>query len=174
MNAIKNQLLIVACGLSLFIPGGAVRAQDSKRVPDLNQGVEAVDASVHAGVDEITVQDPQPNQEPLKPPTTSSRWGFAPSGQPPATQYWPARASLATSTGAQSDVKSALPPTSPSFQTGGQPPSSTNWSARPGDPSLDSPTDGNTGKPAPQLNHFNSNFSPSPAKCSRTSRTLQN
>ena len=99
MIATKNHLLILACWLSLVIPSGIVRAQDSKRVPDLNQGVEAVDASVHAGVDEITVQDPQPAQEPLKPPTTSSHWGFAPSGQPPATQYWPARASLATPPG---------------------------------------------------------------------------
>jgi hypothetical protein len=163
MIAMKNQLLIVACWLSLAIPSGVVRAQDSKRVPDLNQGVDAVDASVHAGVDEIAVQDPQPPQEPLKPPTMTIHWGFAPSGQPPATQYWPARASLATSSGTQSDAKSALNPASSSFQAGGQPTSSTSWSARPGDPSLNSSTDGNPGNPAPQLTPFN-NFSPSPTK----------
>ena len=163
----KNQLLILAGWLSLLIPSGTVRAQDSKRVPDLNQGVDAVDASVHAGIDDIAVQDPQPSQEPLKPPTTpptaSSHWGFVPSGQPPATQYWPARASQAASTGTQSDVKSALTPTSPSVQADGQPPSSTSWSARPGDPSLNSSIDGNTGNPAPQLSPFH-NFNPSSAK----------
>jgi hypothetical protein len=167
MNAIKNQLLILACGLSLVLPGGAARAQDSKRVPDLNQGVEAVDASVHAGVDEITVQDPQPTQEPLKPPptppTASSRWGFVPSGQPPATQFWPARASMASSTGTQSDAKGALTPTNPSYQADGQPRSSSSWSARPGDPSLNSQMEGNTDNPAPQLIPFH-NFNPGSAK----------
>lgn len=163
MMAMKNHLLISACWLSLVIPGGVVRAQDTNRVPDLNQGVDAVDASVHAGVDEITVQDPQPAQEPLKPPTTSSRWGFAPSGQPPATQFRHARASIATSTGTQSDGKSALTPTGPSFQAAGQPPSSTSWSVHPSDPSLDSPVDGNTGNPAPRLRPFN-NISQQSAK----------
>jgi len=163
MTAMKNHLLIPACWLSLVIPGGVVRAQDTNRVPDLNQGVDAVDASVHAGVDEITVQDSQPSPAPLKPPTTSSHWGFTASGQPPATQFWPARASLTTPTRTQSDDKTALPPTRPSFQAGGQPPSSTSWSARPGDPSLNSSTDGNPGNPAPQLSPFN-NLSPSPAK----------
>lgn len=159
----KNQLLILAGWLSLVIPSGTARAQDSKRVPDLNQGVDAVDASVHAGVDEITVQEPQPTQEPLKPPTTSSRWGFAPSEQPPATQYWPARASQAASTGTQSNVKTALTPTSPPFQAGGQPPSSTSWSALPGDPSFNSSMDGDTGNAAPQLSPFH-NFNPGSAK----------
>ena len=70
---------------------------------------------------------------------------------------------MASSTGTQSDVKSALTPTSPSFQAGGQPPSSTSWSARPGDPSLNSPMDGNTGNPAPQLSPFH-NFNPGSAK----------
>jgi hypothetical protein len=163
MMAMKNQLMILACWLSLVIPSGAIRAQDTNRVPDLNKGVDAVDASVHAGVDEITLQDPQPSQETLKPPTTSSHWGFASSGQPPATQYWPARASLATSSGTQSDGKTALAPTSPSFQAGGQQPPSTRWSARPGDPSLNSSIDRNTGNPATQLSPFN-NLSPSPAK----------
>lgn len=163
MIAMKNQQLILACLLSQVIPSVAVRAQDSKRVPDMNQGVEAVDASVHAGLDEITVQDPQPAQVPLKPPTTSIHWGIASSGQPPATQYWPARASLATTPGTRSDVKSALAPTSPSFKAGGQLSPSTSWSARPGDPALDSSIDGNTASPAPPPTPIN-NFSPSTAK----------
>lgn len=158
----KNHLLIVACWLSLVIPSATARAQDTNRVPDLNKGVDAVDASVHAGLDEIAVQDPQHTQEPLKPPTTSSHWGFASSGQAPAAHYWPARASLATSTGTQSDVKSALAPIGPSFQAGGQPPSSS-WSARPGDPLPDSSIDDKTENPAPQLSPINK-FSHSPVK----------
>src|SRR5712692_381076 len=88
----KTYLSILACLTTLVISCGIARAQDGKRVPEMNQGVDAVDASAHAGVDEVTVQAPQPSQEPVKPPTTYSRWGITASSQPPATQYWPAHA----------------------------------------------------------------------------------
>lgn len=79
------------------------------RVPEMNQGVEAVDASVHAGVDERGQLDQQPSQETVKRPTPTSysRWGLNTSGQPPATQYWPAHSGIPASTPAQSADKDA-------------------------------------------------------------------
>ena len=94
------------------------------RVPDMNQGVEGVDASVHSDVEEKGPLDQQPAQEPAKPPATYSHWGINSTGQPPATQYWPARSSVPTSTPAQNDGKKVSPLKSRSSHVVGQPPPS--------------------------------------------------
>jgi hypothetical protein len=160
---IKTRFLAVAWWTTLAISCGAAWAQDTKRVPDLNQGVvqgvEPVDASVHADVSEIPPEDPQPPQAPVKPTPTYSRWGFAPARQPGATQAPPAHASTATPGAAPSDKKNALPsrlpPDSPSFQAGGQTLPFTSWSARPADRTLDSEDDANSGNSAPKPSPVN-------------------
>jgi hypothetical protein len=83
------------------------------RVPDMNQGVDGVDASVHSDVEERGQLDQkaaqQPAQQPVKPPATYSRWGITQSGQAPATQYWPAHSGSPDSTPAQNAGNNALP-----------------------------------------------------------------
>lgn len=104
-----------------YIPA---RAQDPSRVQAINRDANGVDASAHAGVDEETLRVPQPSPAPVKAPATYSHWGITPSGQPPATQYWPAHASATTSADVSTDVKGALPRTSPPRQAGAQLPPS--------------------------------------------------
>jgi hypothetical protein len=120
----KTRLFKVTCLLTCAISCGAACAQDTNRVPDLNQGVAAVDESVHAGVDEVAPQTPPSNSGTVKAPATYSHWGITPSSESPATQYWPAHASTTTSANTSTDVKGALPRTSTSHQAGTQPPSS--------------------------------------------------
>ena len=151
----KIRRWIVAGWTTMIISCGAAFAQDTSRVPDLNQGVDAVDASVHAGVEERGLLTPQPSQEPAKLPTTYSRWGFNSSGQPPATQFWPAHSGTAASDPASDDGDSALIFSSPSFRAGGQPLSSTAQPARPSDPTLNSINGGNSRNPAQQQSHLN-------------------
>lgn len=99
----------------------AARAQDPNQVQAINRDANGVDASAHAGVDEETLRVPQPSQAPVKPATTYSRWGITASAQPPATQYWPGRASSATSTDTSTDGKSAVPRNKPPLQAGSKP-----------------------------------------------------
>ncbi len=146
----KTHQSIAACLVILVFSCGVACAQDTNRVPDINQGVDAADASVHAGVDETAMRAPQPSQEPVKPPTTYSRWGFISSSQPAATLYWPVRAGIATSSEAPTNSASKLPYSKSSFRAGGAPATSTDWSARPGDPTLGSLSEGNSGNSAQQ------------------------
>jgi hypothetical protein len=109
--------LLLATTLS-YIPACA---QDPNQVQAITRDAKGVDASAHAGVDEETLRVPQPSQQPAKPATTYSRWGITASGQPPATQYWPAHAGSPTSTDTSTDRKSTLPRTKPPLQTGSKP-----------------------------------------------------
>jgi hypothetical protein len=128
----KTQLFKAICMLSCAISCGATWAQDSKRVPDANQGVDAVDSSVHAdvvavdpsvhaGVDEIAPQGSQPASNAVKPAATSSHWGIAPAAQPSVTQFWPAHPNTTSSADTSADGKGALPRTPPPHQNGTQP-----------------------------------------------------
>jgi hypothetical protein len=117
----KTHLFKVTCLLTCAISCGAACAQDTSRVPDLNQGVAAADPSVHAGVDEVAPQTPSPDAHTVKAPETYSHWGITPSGPSSATQYWPAHASATASADRSTDAKGALPRTSSTRQAGTQP-----------------------------------------------------
>ena len=101
---IKTNLLIFGCWVTLVSCGNAV-AQDTSRVPDMDQSVRGVDASVHVGLDEVKLQPPlpPPPQAPVKQPSANSRWGFAPSGQSPTIRFGPAPASSAGSIASPND-----------------------------------------------------------------------
>jgi len=121
------------------------RAQDTNRVPDINQGVDAIDPSVHTDVEERVKEKPQPSEKLSKRPTTYSRWSFQSTGQPPATRFWPVGNPIsATTVGTHSDGKSLL------FHAETEPPASTSWPARGTDPTVTLPRDGNSGKPQPR------------------------
>ena len=152
----KTGILIVACWTALALSCGAARAQDTNRVPDINQGVNAVDASVHAGVGDGTLQEPQPSQDPVKLPTTYSRWAFSPSGHPPSTQYWPAHAKIPPSAAAHGDGESPSTHSTPSFQAVARPLASIVWSARFSNPTVNLVNDSNSGKLERQPRLFHS------------------
>ena len=118
----NTRTLIMACWTFLVISCGPLRAQDMNRVPDMNQGVDGVDASVHSDVEDKGQlnQQQQPAQEPVKPPPTYSRWGITSSGQPPATQYWPAHSVTPNSTPAQNAGNNASSLKSRSSRASGQ------------------------------------------------------
>jgi hypothetical protein len=129
--------MALSCSLS--------RAQDTNRVPDINQGVDAIDPSVQADVEEPVKEKPQPSEKQSKRPTTYSRWSFQSPGQPPATRFWPIRnPNSANTVGTRSDGKSLL------FHAETEPPASTSWPARGTDPTVTLPSDGNSGKPRPR------------------------
>ena len=94
----KTGILTAALGATLALSCASTRAQDTSRVPDLNKGADAVDASVHADVEETAHQQPQPLRETAKLPATYSRWGFSSSDQLPATRFWPAQFSIPATT----------------------------------------------------------------------------
>jgi len=149
MIKMKTQLMLGMWVAALALPCGVSRAQDTNQPADPNPAVQAVDASVHAGVDEITSRVPDPPPAPVQPRKTYSRWGSMSSDQIPTTQFGPAHVTVAAPTGAPADAKNPVPSTTPSFQGGGQgsgqggakSPQSTNWSPRPGDPVPDSPAE---------------------------------
>jgi hypothetical protein len=90
IDLMKTVTAAAVCCAMLALGNGAARAQDSSRVPDINQGVGAtVDVSVHAGVDEQGAQPPQqhakqPNKRQQTGPT---RWAFQSENQPSATHF---------------------------------------------------------------------------------------
>lgn len=112
--------IYTACCCAIFALSSTVaRAQDSTRVPDINpEAGSAVDASVHAGVDEQSPQQPQPSQKPNKrQQTTYSHWGFQPANrsanQPSATRVQREQASSPLEQSENADNPSTLfnPPT---------------------------------------------------------------
>jgi hypothetical protein len=125
----KTAIFIAAFWAFVALSCANACAQDTNRVPDIIQGVDAVDASIHTDLVEKALQEPQPSQEPVKLPTTYSRWAFNSSGQLPATQSWPVHANITTSTVAPADGKSPLTFGSASFRAGAQPPASAGWSS---------------------------------------------
>jgi hypothetical protein len=151
----KTGVLIVACLTTLTLSCDGACAQDRNRVPDINQRVGAVDASVHTGVNDGALQEPQPSQEPIKLPTTYSRWTINFSGQPPATRYWAAHAKITTSAAPPGDGESPSTLNSPSFQAGPRPLASPVWSARSSDSRVNLVNDdSNSGKPDRQPGLF--------------------
>jgi hypothetical protein len=89
----KTGIFTTLCCTILALCGAVAHGQDASRVPDPNPDAgSAVDASVHAGVDEQSTQQPQPSQQPHKrQQTTYSYWVFQPanrsSNQPLATRF---------------------------------------------------------------------------------------
>ncbi len=92
----KNCISIAAFGAVITCFCLCARAQDQnqndKSVKEIRRGVDGVDASVHAGVDEGAVRSPDQPQSPAKPPATYSRWGIQPkdnsTGNASSTAFW--------------------------------------------------------------------------------------
>lgn len=150
----NTHTFVATCWTALVISCGSAFAQDMNRVPDMKQGMDGVDASVHADVEERALQTPPPAQEPVKTQTTYSRWGINSSGQHPATRYGPAHTSITTSVEASGDGESPSN-LSPFFQAGARPLASLVWSARSSDPTVKLANGGNSGKPERQPDPFN-------------------
>jgi hypothetical protein len=114
----KNEPMKTSIFTTIFcalfaLSSGAARAQDSARVPDTNPDAgSAVDASVHAGVDEQSAQ-PQPSQQPNKrQQTTYSHWAFQPANRsanhPSATRFQHAQAPIPLAQPEKGDDPSTL------------------------------------------------------------------
>jgi hypothetical protein len=100
----RTGIFLAACWVTMALSGVDLRAQDTSRVPDTNpEAASAVDASVHADVQEGTKQQPQPAQQSNKRPASYSKWGFPSASQSPGTQFRPGQPTsvLASPTTAQ-------------------------------------------------------------------------
>jgi hypothetical protein len=76
-----------ACWIAMALTCLSVRAQDAARVPGADPHTSgAVDASVHADVDEGT-KPAQSTRPPSKRPQTHSSWGFPSTSRSPATRF---------------------------------------------------------------------------------------
>ena len=138
-------LTLAVMTLSCALAHAQGQDTDTNRVPDINQGVDAIDPSVHTDVEERAKERSKPSEKLSKRPTTYSRWSFQSTDQPPATRFWPAgNPNSATTVGTRSDGKSLL------FHAETEPPASTSWPARGTDPSVTLPSDANSGKPQPR------------------------
>ncbi len=88
----KTKTYIVVCSAMLSFCSGIARAQDSSPVQDTNPDAgSALDATVHAGVDEKAAQPPQARQQPNKRPAPYTRWAFQSANHPPTTRVRPAQ-----------------------------------------------------------------------------------
>lgn len=151
----KTAIFIAAFGATMVLSCASASAQGTNRVPNINQGADAVDASVHADAEEQGLQERQLSQEHVKLPTTYSRWAFNFSGQPLATQSWGAHTIIIPSIGASGDGESPSI-LSPSFQAGARPLPSTVWSVRSSAPQINMVIDRSSGEPERQLGLFRS------------------
>jgi hypothetical protein len=90
----KASLILSVCVAATLLPTGAALAQEAtSRVPDSNpDSGAAVDASVHAAVDEQSARQPQPSRETNKRQQNPySRWSFQPGNQAATTRFQPAQ-----------------------------------------------------------------------------------
>jgi hypothetical protein len=90
----KLSIFITVC-CAMFALSGAARAQDSTPVPEPNSdGGSAVDASVHAGVEEQSAQQPHSSVQPSnkRQQTSYSQRAFQSANQTSATRFQPSRA----------------------------------------------------------------------------------
>jgi hypothetical protein len=131
----KTYPLIFGCWVALAFCGNA-GAQDTNRVPDMDQSVRGVDASVHVGLDEIALQPPPPPQAPVKPPATYSHWGITTPTQPPSVQFGaapvaaaPASNGASTAPPNQNNEQAILPDSNSSAPSGEQEVPSISWTA---------------------------------------------
>jgi hypothetical protein len=84
MNA---NLSILICGALMAFVCADARAQDTSRVPDVQQEVSETDPSVHADVLEPAKEQPQLPRKYNRQPASYSRWAFQTANQPPATRF---------------------------------------------------------------------------------------
>ena len=152
----KTGIFITAFWASVALSCASACAQDTNRVPDIIQGVDAVDASIHSDSVERALQEPQPSKEHVKLPTTYSRWAFNSSGQISPTQYLPVYTIFTTSTAAPADGKSPSTFSRPSFRVGAQPPATAGWSSHATDTKIAPEKDVNFGKFERQPSLYNS------------------
>ena len=173
----KNCMRIAAFGAALTFSCFCAHAQgqNDKSVEEIHRGVDGIDASVHAGVDEGAVRAPDQPQAPAKPPATYSRWGIQPlsnsTGNASSTASWngPVKnsgnasnnASGNTNSGISGEDPSAeqLPDTRywPAFSVGPQQPSTPDdWSTRTKGHTANAANRFNYEKPAMQLGSYSS------------------
>jgi hypothetical protein len=122
-------------------------AQNMNRVPDANKDMNAVDASVHAGVDEY--QQAQSPQEVGKRPTTSivsySHWAFQSVTELPTTRFWLLQAAAPSATDVKDVARSSTVGGVP-LGVGAQIPGSSGWPAPISTSTLTPPSNSNTEK----------------------------
>ena len=103
-----------------------------------------MDASIHADVDELAKQRPQPSQQANIRPTNYSRWAFQSAKQPPATRFWPTQAATPVFAGTLADGKNPSILDNQSFQPGAQSPAFTVWPFRVAGSTISPASDGNS------------------------------
>jgi hypothetical protein len=125
---VKLWIVVAVCSTIVLFCAGA-RAQDTNRVPDLDNSVKAVEGSVHADTQEPVLPDLQLSQKLTKGQTPYSRWGFPTADETSATRFWAANTATpaVTSTG---DDASTTGSGAISFQAGTQGAASSLWPAR--------------------------------------------
>jgi hypothetical protein len=152
----KSGRFIATYWTAVVLLCASAHAQDLNRVPDISRRVDAVDAPVHSDFVGRALQEHQLSQEPVKLPTTYSRWAFDFPGQPPATRYWPTQANILTSNAKPGEVENLSTLGSPSFQGGARTLASAVWSARSSELTINLVNKINSGKPDQHQSQFNS------------------
>jgi hypothetical protein len=92
----KFGIFATTCWVTMVVSSLSARAQDTARVPNTNpQDASAVDALVHADVEEGANRQPQAPQQSHKQPARYSKWGFQSANHSPATKFVPTQAATA-------------------------------------------------------------------------------
>jgi hypothetical protein len=123
----KTSIFIAACGATLAFSCATTRAQDVTRVPDTNQDVNVVDASVHTDIDERMKQHPKASKQPDKRPTTYSRWAFQTTNQHPTTRFGSSKITAPAAAPDATDRQNPSNPDGTLFQAGAISPEHTFW-----------------------------------------------
>ena len=129
MNVLMNIRMVTLSWTMVVFVGAFAHAQDTRRVPDINRDVSAVDNSARRDINE---RRPQPSQAPRN-STSYSRWSLQRTTEVPSSQF-----GVPVKPGDRSTAANS------SSQTLMQPSASTAWSHRtaysgtalPSDPSL--------------------------------------
>jgi hypothetical protein len=96
------------CCATMVLLCSRAPAQDTGRVPDPNQGTNAVDASVHADVADRASQPARSAPPSRKPSAPYTRWGFASVLRSPATRFGPEQTLRAPPPSQKIDQRSPL------------------------------------------------------------------
>jgi hypothetical protein len=141
----KTRMLKVACWITVAVSCIEAGAQDTSRVPDTNpQDSSAVDASVHADIEDGARQ--QPARQFKRPTSGYTKWGLQSVNQNSATQFGPGQSTTSSLAPSFNSVKNPSAIGSPSVQFG-TPDRVTDSATRPA-------TDGHLGKRDQRSNLF--------------------
>ncbi len=117
MMSKKTSILKVACWITVAVSCIKAGAQDTSRVPDTNpQDASAVDASVHADIEDGAKQ--QPARQSKRPTTGYSKWSLQSVNQNSATQFGAVQPTTSSLPGSSNSVRIPSAIGSPSVQVG--------------------------------------------------------